>query len=99
MHLFSGREAEYAIEEDDKYCLHIVNTNPRSIIMVVNVNVSSKIYDTTTAESMCSTTNGSCRLDLLFPNTQFVAVTTPNNVRSLPLKKKAIKLVRFPFPL
>ncbi|KAF7137807.1 hypothetical protein RHSIM_Rhsim07G0222600 [Rhododendron simsii] len=41
--------------------------------MVVNVNVSSKIYDTTTAESMCSTTNGSCRLDLLFPNTQFVA--------------------------
>ncbi|KAI8548612.1 hypothetical protein RHMOL_Rhmol07G0286700 [Rhododendron molle] len=77
--IIKGREAEYAIEEDDKYCLRIVNANPRSIIMVVNVNVSSKIYDTTTAESMCSTTNGSCRLDLLFPNTQFVAVTTPNN--------------------
>ncbi|KAE9461884.1 hypothetical protein C3L33_06187, partial [Rhododendron williamsianum] len=77
--IIKGREAEYAIEEDDKYYLRIVNANPRSIIMVVNVNVSSKIYDTTTAESMCSTTNGSCRLDLLFPNTQYVAVTTPNN--------------------
>lgn len=74
-----GREAEYAIEEDDKYYLRIVNTNLRSIIMVMNVNISSMIYDTTTAESMCSTTNGSCQLDLVFPNTQYVAVTTPNN--------------------
>ncbi|KAH7846499.1 hypothetical protein Vadar_014689 [Vaccinium darrowii] len=74
-----GREAEYAIEEDDKYYLRIVNANPRSIIMVMNINISSMIYDTITAKSMCSTTNGSCQLDLLFPNTQYVAVTTPNN--------------------
>ncbi|PSS19725.1 E3 ubiquitin-protein ligase LUL3 [Actinidia chinensis var. chinensis] len=31
-----GREAEYVIEEDDKYNLGIVNTNPRSIIMAMN---------------------------------------------------------------
>ncbi|PSS17284.1 E3 ubiquitin-protein like [Actinidia chinensis var. chinensis] len=74
-----GREAEYVIEEDDKYCLGIVNTNPRSIIMAINVNVSSKMYDTTKAKSMCSTINGSCRLSLLFPNSQFVTITTPNN--------------------
>ncbi|XP_059631101.1 E3 ubiquitin-protein ligase APD2-like isoform X2 [Cornus florida] len=74
-----GREAEYAIVEDDKYYVGIINTNPKSIIMVMNVNVSSKMYDTTKAKSMCSTMNGSCRLGLLFPNTQFVTVTTPNN--------------------
>ncbi|XP_057503837.1 E3 ubiquitin-protein ligase APD1-like isoform X2 [Actinidia eriantha] len=74
-----GREAEYVIEEDDKYCLGIVNTNPRSIIMAMNVNVSSKMYDTTKAKSMCSTIKGSCRLSLLFPYSQFVTVTTPNN--------------------
>ncbi|XP_057503461.1 E3 ubiquitin-protein ligase APD2-like isoform X2 [Actinidia eriantha] len=74
-----GREAEYVIEEDDKYNLGIVNTNPRSIIMAMNVNVSSKMYDTTMAKSMCSTMNGSCRLSLLFPNSQFVTITTPYN--------------------
>ncbi|XP_057503742.1 E3 ubiquitin-protein ligase APD1-like [Actinidia eriantha] len=77
--ILKSREAEYVIEEDDKYCLGIVNTNPRSIIMAMNVNVSSKMYDTTKAKSMCSTINGSCRLSLLFPYSQFVTVTTPNN--------------------
>ena len=81
MCIFSGREAEYVIEEDDKYYLGIVNTNPRNIIMAMNVNVSSKMYDTTMAKNMCSTMNGSCRLSLRFPNSQFVTVTTPNNVR------------------
>lgn len=74
-----GREAEYLIEEDDKYYIGIVNTNPRSIIMKMNLNVSSKMYDTTKSKSMCSTINGSCQLNLGFPNTQFVTVTTPNN--------------------
>ncbi|KAL7175600.1 hypothetical protein ACSBR2_029238 [Camellia fascicularis] len=74
-----GREAEYLIEEDDKYSIGIVNTNPRSIIMKMNLNVSSKMYDTTKSKSMCSTINGSCQLNLGFPNTQFVTVTTPNN--------------------
>ncbi|CAL5418076.1 unnamed protein product [Camellia sinensis] len=74
-----GREAKYFIEEDDKYYIGIVNTNPRSVIMKMNLNVSSKMYDTTKSESMCSTINGSCQLNLVFPNTQFVTVTTPNN--------------------
>ena len=90
MCIFSGREAEYVIEEDDKYYLGIVNTNPRNIIMAMNVNVSSKMYDTTKAKSMCSTMNGSCRLSLLFPNSQFVTVTTPNNVRP--------RLIHHPIP-
>ncbi|KAL7207910.1 hypothetical protein ACSBR1_029790 [Camellia fascicularis] len=77
--LIKGREAEYLIEEDDKYYIGIVNTNPRSIIMKMNLNVSSKMYDTTKSKSMCSTINGSCQLNLGFPNTQFVTVTTPNN--------------------
>ncbi|GMP80915.1 hypothetical protein CsSME_00035834 [Camellia sinensis var. sinensis] len=74
-----GREAKYFIGEDDKYYIGIVNTNPRSVIMKMNLNVSSKMYDTTKSESMCSTINGSCQLNLVFPNTQFVTVTTPNN--------------------
>ncbi|KAK9270327.1 hypothetical protein L1049_025905 [Liquidambar formosana] len=74
-----GREAEYTIEEDDKYYVGIINTNPKSIIMNMNVNVSSKMYDITKAKSMCSTSNGSCQLKLLFPNTQFVVLSTPNN--------------------
>ncbi|THG20264.1 hypothetical protein TEA_013326 [Camellia sinensis var. sinensis] len=74
-----GREVKYFIEEDDKYYIGIVNTNPRSVIMKMNLNVSSKMYDTTKSESMCSTINGSCQLNLVFPNTQFVTVTTPNN--------------------
>lgn len=40
------------------------------------------MYDITKAKSMCSTIKGSCRLNLLFPNTQFVILTTPNNVSS-----------------
>ncbi|XP_052188435.1 E3 ubiquitin-protein ligase APD2 isoform X2 [Diospyros lotus] len=75
----AGRVAEYAIQESDRYYIGIVNANPKSIIMAMNLNVSSKIYDTTKANTMCSTSNGSCRLNLLFPITQFVAVTTPNN--------------------
>lgn len=86
----SEKEVEYIIEEDDKYYLEVINTNPRSIIMKMNLNVSSKMYDLTKAQDKCSTTNGSCVLGLLFPNTHYVIVTTPNNVcyKSQLLKKK-----------
>lgn len=80
--MYSGRHAEYTIEEDDRYYVGIINANPRSIIMAMNVNVSSKMYDITKAKSMCSKIKGACRLKLPFPNTHFVVVTTPNNVRA-----------------
>ncbi|KAG6674541.1 hypothetical protein I3843_15G043400 [Carya illinoinensis] len=75
----NGKGAEFSIEEDDRFYLGIINTNPRSIIMTMTLNVSAKIYDTSKAKSMCSTTSGSCRLNLLFPNTHYVILTTPNN--------------------
>ncbi|XAR61939.1 hypothetical protein NMG60_11016495 [Bertholletia excelsa] len=74
-----GREAEYVIQEDDKYYIRITNTNPRSLILVMNLNVSSKMHDTSKARGICSTVNGSCRLNLLFASHQFVVVTTPEN--------------------
>ncbi|PPE02964.1 hypothetical protein GOBAR_DD00034 [Gossypium barbadense] len=48
----TGKEADYNIEEDDKYSV---------------------------ASDMCSTLNGSCRLQLQFPHTQYVIVSTPDN--------------------
>ncbi|WKA09875.1 hypothetical protein VitviT2T_027488 [Vitis vinifera] len=75
----NGREAEYTILEDNRYYVGIINANRKSVIMTLNVNVTSKMYDITKAKSMCSTIKGSCRLNLLFPNTQFVILTTPNN--------------------
>lgn len=74
-----GKELEYAIEEDDSYRLEIINSNSRSIIVILNLNVSSKMYDTTKANSSCSAIKGSCRLRLLFPDIRYVLVTTPNN--------------------
>ncbi|WRX31204.1 E3 ubiquitin-protein ligase APD1-4 [Theobroma cacao] len=75
----NGKEAEYTIEEDDKYYVSVVSSNPRSIIMTFSLNVTSKVYDLTKASNMCSTLNGSCRLKLLFPDTQYVIVSTPDN--------------------
>ncbi|KAJ4964174.1 hypothetical protein NE237_024113 [Protea cynaroides] len=72
-------EEEYIIEEDDMYYIHLLNMNPRSIIMMLNVNVSSKMYDVTKAVSNCSAINGLCRLKLHFPRMKFVVLTTPNN--------------------
>lgn len=78
-HQVEGKEVEYVITESDKYYVSILNSNPKSTIMTMNVNVTSKMYDTTKASSVCSTTDGSCRLNLRFPNTQYVVLTTPNN--------------------
>ncbi|XP_077214884.1 E3 ubiquitin-protein ligase APD2-like [Tasmannia lanceolata] len=72
-------EAEYIVEEDDSYFIGVVNLNPQSITAKMRVGVSSKIYDTTKSKTSCSTTNGFCRLKLLFPNTHYVVLTTPNN--------------------
>ncbi|KAL8141090.1 hypothetical protein V2J09_007111 [Rumex salicifolius] len=74
-----GEQADYYILEDDKYYVSVVNMNRLSVIMTMNVNVSSKMYDTSNATSVCSTMSGSCKLDLLFPSTKFVILTTPNN--------------------
>lgn len=78
--LCSGKEVEFSIEEDDRYYLDIINTNPRSIIMTLNLNVSSMMYDISKAKNKCSTMNGSCQLRLLFPNTHYLILTTPNTV-------------------
>ncbi|KAJ8773234.1 hypothetical protein K2173_028411 [Erythroxylum novogranatense] len=75
----AGKEAEYTIEEDDRYYVGLLNTNPRSIIMAMSVNVTSKMYDLSKAKTMSSTVQGSCRLKLLFPKTQYVLLTTPDN--------------------
>ncbi|XVE55812.1 hypothetical protein DITRI_Ditri03aG0187100 [Diplodiscus trichospermus] len=74
-----GKEAEYTIEEDDKYYVGVINSNPRSIIMTFGLNVTSKVYDVTKASTMCSTLNGSCRLKILFPHSQYIIVSTPDN--------------------
>ncbi|XP_050265861.1 E3 ubiquitin-protein ligase APD2-like isoform X1 [Quercus robur] len=75
----SGKEVKYTIEEDDKYYIGVINSNRRSIIMSVAINVSATMYDTTKAKSKCSTETGSCRLRLEFPNTHYVILTTPNH--------------------
>lgn len=73
-------EAEYTVEEDDSYYLGVVNLNPQSIVLTMKVELSSKLYDTSKAKSQCSAKTGFCRLKLLFPTTQYLLVTTPNNV-------------------
>ncbi|WCJ35514.1 RING/U-box superfamily protein [Euphorbia peplus] len=75
----NGKDAEYLIEEDDKYYLGLINTNPRSIIIKIGLNITSKMHDLSKANSMCSTVEGSCRMMLAFPKTQYVVLTTPDN--------------------
>ncbi|GAU27315.1 hypothetical protein TSUD_05410, partial [Trifolium subterraneum] len=67
----NGKEAEYIVEEDDRYHIGVLNMNARNIILTMNVNVSAKIYDTTKATNMCSTGNGSCKLGVFFPITYY----------------------------
>ncbi|XWS24152.1 hypothetical protein CRYUN_Cryun28dG0076000 [Craigia yunnanensis] len=43
MYLQIGKEAEYTIEEDDKYYVGVINSNPGS--MTFGLNVTSKVYD------------------------------------------------------
>ncbi|XP_062097345.1 E3 ubiquitin-protein ligase APD2-like isoform X2 [Humulus lupulus] len=74
-----GKEMEYIIDEDERYYLDIINSNSRSIVVSLSVNVSSTMYDITKAKNKCSTTKGSCRLRILISYTHYVIVTTPND--------------------
>ncbi|KAK2452610.1 RING/U-box superfamily protein [Trifolium repens] len=75
----NGKEAEYIVEEDDRYHIGVLNMNARNIILTMNVNVSAKIYDTTKATNMCSTGKGLCKLGVFFPITYYVILTKPKN--------------------
>lgn len=74
-----GVDAAYVVLEDDKYYVNVINMSPISIMLTIKMNVSAKLHDTSKASSMCSTEKGSCRLNVAFPNTRFVILTTPNN--------------------
>ncbi|WOK97499.1 hypothetical protein Cni_G06207 [Canna indica] len=74
-----GRKGEYIIAEDNMYYLGVVNLTPRSIVMNINIKVTSKMYDTSKATSICSTSNVVCKLKLLFPNTQYYVLATPES--------------------
>lgn len=76
----SGKEAEYIVEEDDRYYVGVINNNRKSVIISMTMNVTSKMYDLTKAKNICSTQTGSCQLKLMFPNTQFLVLTTPDTV-------------------
>ncbi|KAF3665209.1 hypothetical protein FXO37_11137 [Capsicum annuum] len=45
-----GLEAAYRIEENDRYNIGIINSNPKTPILLVNVNISSTMYDVKKAE-------------------------------------------------
>ncbi|GAB2228357.1 hypothetical protein Droror1_Dr00010192 [Drosera rotundifolia] len=74
-----GVDAAYVVLDDDKYYVNVINMSPISIMLTIKMNVSAKLHDTSKASSMCSTEKGSCRLNVAFPNTRFVILTTPNN--------------------
>ncbi|KAK8704446.1 hypothetical protein V6N13_048068 [Hibiscus sabdariffa] len=74
-----GKQAEYTIDEDDKYYVGVVNSSPKSIMMTYNLSVTSMVYDVLKAKNMCSTLNGSCRIDLQSPNTHYVVVSTADD--------------------
>ncbi|KAK8681639.1 hypothetical protein V6N13_054041 [Hibiscus sabdariffa] len=74
-----GKQAEYTIDEDDKYYVGVINSSPKSIMMTFNLSVTSMVYEVSKAKNMCSTLNGSCRLDLQSPNTHYVVVSTADD--------------------
>ncbi|KAF4378629.1 hypothetical protein F8388_001283 [Cannabis sativa] len=78
------KEMEYVIEEDERYYLDIINSNSRSIVVALSVNVTSMMYDITKAKNKCSTSKGSCRLKTILSYTHYVILTTPNDVRLFP---------------
>ncbi|XP_026657922.1 E3 ubiquitin-protein ligase APD1 [Phoenix dactylifera] len=73
-----NREAEYTIAEDDSYYFGVVNLSPRTMVLIMKVNVTSKIYDISRASNICSTTDGLCKLELHLPSTCYYVLTTPN---------------------
>lgn len=81
------RETEYTIAEDDRYYLGIVNLTPRTLVITMKVNVTSKIYDISRANNICATTDGLCKLDLHLPSTFYYVLTTPGH--NVPLTVQA----------
>ncbi|XP_027902365.1 uncharacterized protein LOC114162616 isoform X2 [Vigna unguiculata] len=75
----NGKEAEYLVEEDDRYHIGVLNMNAKNIFLTMEVNVSAKVYDTTKAKKMCSTENGPCRLSVFFPETHYIILTAADN--------------------
>ncbi|XP_074585968.1 E3 ubiquitin-protein ligase APD2-like [Curcuma longa] len=72
----NGSRGEYIISEDSTYYLGVINLTPRSVVMNISMTVASKVYDTSKATSVCSTSSGVCKLKLPFPNTQYNVLTT-----------------------
>lgn len=74
-----NRSAEYTVGEDDNYYFGIMNLSPRTTVITMKVNVTSKIYDINQATDICSTNvEGSCKFDLHLPGTCYYVLTTPN---------------------
>lgn len=67
------------IEEDNMYYLGVFNPTPRSIVMNMSIRVASRTYDTRKATSICSTSNGVCKLKPPFPSTQYYVLATSNS--------------------
>ncbi|KAK1323275.1 hypothetical protein QJS10_CPA02g00349 [Acorus calamus] len=71
-------EAEYLVKEDNYYYIGVVNLNPQSVMVYMNVNISSKTYNTSKAITNCSMASGLCEFDLLFPRATYVVLTIPS---------------------
>lgn len=74
-----NRTAEYTIAEDDSYYFGVVNLTPRTMVIILKVNVTSKVYDISRATNICSTTDGLCKLELQLPSNCYYVLTTPNS--------------------
>ncbi|KAG1347886.1 hypothetical protein COCNU_06G017150 [Cocos nucifera] len=72
-------KAEYTIADDDSYYFGVVNLIPRPMVMILKVNVTSKIYDISRANNICSTTDGLCKLELHLPSICYYVLTTSNS--------------------
>ena len=96
----SGSNREFTVAEDGMYYLGVINLSLRSITMNMNIKIASKMYDTSKATSICSTSNGECKLKLLFPNAQYYVLATSDSevsvLRSYPsLYTKTLESMAF----
>ncbi|XP_073005427.1 E3 ubiquitin-protein ligase APD2-like isoform X1 [Typha latifolia] len=73
-----GGISEYTVPDDNSYYFGLVNLTPRSVAMTMELNITSKIYDTSKANRICSTSSGPCKLDLRLLGTRYYVLTTPD---------------------
>lgn len=73
------REAQYRMDEGNSYCIGMLNLSPWSIETRLRIGISSKMYDASEATSICSASDGRCKLKLKFsfPFSQYFVLTTP----------------------